>query len=44
MYHHLWFKHILLVNTKSLGMAKLRREPSPTYIHTNTHTNKWDTK
>ena len=26
----LWFKHILLVNTKGLGVAKLRRKPSPT--------------
>ena len=24
-----WFKHILLVNTKGLGVAKLRRKPSP---------------
>ena len=24
------FKHILLVNTKGSGMAKLRRKPSPT--------------
>ena len=24
-----WLKHILLVNTKGLGMAKLRRKPSP---------------
>ena len=26
-----WFKHILLVNTKGLGVAKLRRKPSPKY-------------
>ena len=24
-----WFKHILLVNTKGLGMAKLQSKPSP---------------
>ena len=24
-----WFKHILLVNTKGLGVAKLRCKPSP---------------
>ena len=24
-----WFKHILLVNTKQLGVAKLQRKPSP---------------
>ena len=24
-----WFKHILLVNIKVLGLAKLRRKPSP---------------
>ena len=24
-----WFKHILLVNTKGSGVAKLRRKPSP---------------
>ena len=24
-----WFKHILLVNTKALGVAKLLRKPSP---------------
>ena len=39
-----WFKDILLVNTKGLGMVKLRRKPYPTYMHTftltNTHTNK----
>ena len=29
-----WFKHILLVNTKGSGVAKLRRKPSPTYTHT----------
>ena len=25
----IWFKHILFVNTKGLGMAKLQRKPSP---------------
>ena len=27
-----WFKHILLVNTKGSGVAKLRRKPSPLVI------------
>ena len=34
-----WFKHILLVNTKGSGVAKLRRKPSPTYTHTFTPLN-----
>ena len=25
---YVWFKHILLVNTKGLDVAKLRRKPS----------------
>ena len=25
----IWFKHILLVSTKGLGVSKLRRKPSP---------------
>ena len=29
IYGQTWFKHILLVNTKGLGVAKLRRKPSP---------------
>ena len=29
----LWFKHILLINTKGSGVTKLRRKPSPTYTH-----------
>ena len=29
IYMHVWFKHILLVNTKGLGVAKLRCMPSP---------------
>ena len=33
-----WFEHILLVNTKGLGMAKLRCKPSPTNAHTFTLT------
>ena len=30
-----WFKRILSVNTKGLGVGKLRRKPSPniTFIH-----------
>ena len=27
-----WFKHILLVNTKGSGVAKLRHKPSPTLL------------
>ena len=34
-----WFKHILLVNTNGLGVAKLRRKPSPKYTHTFTPLN-----
>ena len=30
--------HILLVSTKRLGVAKMRRQPSSTYMHSFTHT------
>ena len=39
-----WFKHILLVNTKGSGVAKLRRKPSPTYTHTFTPLNTYTKK
>ena len=29
LFHKVWFKHILLVNTKGSGVAKLPRKPSP---------------
>ena len=37
-------KHVLLVNTKGLGVAKLRRKPSPTYTHTFTPLNTYTKK
>ena len=39
-----WIKHILLVNTKGSGVAKLRRKPSPTYMHTFTPLNTYTKK
>ena len=39
-----WYKHILLVNTKGSGVAKLRRKPSPTCTHTFTSLNTYTKK
>ena len=39
-----WFKHILLINTKGLGVAKLRRKRSPIYTHTFTPLNTYTKK